>query len=135
MSKKKRPNFQVQDLPYVEAASTDKQHPRFCLRYLSKSHNVSALEDKGKRADFAERLELLSQLTWGEIKMQNRHKLGFENMPVDQIRVALPDYFADASKVQIFRYSGLLPMIGIRSQDVFHVLGLAADFEDFYDHG
>lgn len=35
----------------------------------------------------------------------------------------------------VMRYSGRFPMVGIRVQDVFHVLRIEAAFGDVYNHG
>jgi hypothetical protein len=45
------------------------------------------------------------------------------------------DKYGDAKEFLVMRYDGLRPMVGIRSNDVFHVLWIENEFGDLYDHG
>ena len=73
-------------------------------------------------------------MTWTQIMMSDRHGLGSENLPVDQLKVQLPAAFEDHDKVMVLRYNGLLPMAGIRINDVYHLLWLEPQFGSLYDH-
>ena len=54
---------------------------------------------------------------------------------MDQIKPTLHGAFASTDKVMVFRYSGKLPMVGVRNGRVYHVLAIEAKFGDVYDHG
>ena len=74
-------------------------------------------------------------MTWEELIRADRHGLGLETLPADQIRPQIPTGFEDTRKFQVFRYSGRLPMVGTRTNDTFHVIWIEKDFGDVYDHG
>jgi hypothetical protein len=73
-------------------------------------------------------------MTWRELTLADRHGLGSETLPVDQIKLSLPALFSDRSKVTVFRYCDKLPMLGIRVDDTFHLLAIEARFNTLYDH-
>lgn len=135
--RKSRPVPRTQQLPVADASgSTDDEHPLFCLRYLHPDHAVkSAGLDRKKRAAFAERLQELASQTWSQLRKSGRHSQGFEFVDAAQIRPTLHGAFADVDKVMVFRYAGLLPMVGVRNGRVYHVLAVEAQFGDVYDHG
>lgn len=122
----------VNDVP--PGPNFDEMTPRFCLRHLVAGFDVNAL-DKDGRAAFATTLANRAQMTWREIKQAGRHKAGTELIPAAKIQESIPERFSDAEKFMVFRYNGKLPMVGVRAGDTFHVLWLAASFNDVYDHG
>jgi hypothetical protein len=118
----------------VPDANSNKLHPVFCLRHLQQDYNVSRL-DKDKRAAFALALERRAQLSWDDIGKIHRHKLGFENLPRKAITAPIPPAYDDADTFMVFRYCDKLPMVGVRAREVFHVLWIAENFSEVYDHG
>jgi hypothetical protein len=112
----------------------DEQTPKFCLRHLHRDFNVKALT-ADKQADFALALQLRATMTWREIIMAPKHGLGAEHIPKGQIRAPIPRGFEDADQFLVLRYSGKLPMAGVRVQDVFHILWIEPEFGRLYDHG
>lgn len=112
----------------------DQQTPKFCLRHLCQDFDVHALTND-KRADFAVALQCRATMTWRQIIMAGRHGLGSENIPRRQIRASIPAAFEDAEQFLVLRYSGMLPMVGVRVQDVFHILWIESKFGDLYNHG
>lgn len=112
----------------------DGQTPKFCLRYLLQDFNVDTL-DVDKRAHFAVALQRRATMTWREIIMAPRHKLGAENIPRRVIKAPIPRAFEDADLFLVLRYCGKLPMAGIRVRDVFHIIWIEPEFGRLYDHG
>ncbi len=74
-------------------------------------------------------------MRWIDIKQADRHALGTELLPIDKIRYRIPAPFEDHDRVMVFRYSGNLPMVGVRVREVFHVLWIEDAFGNVYDHG
>ena len=98
------------------------------------TYDIKTNEDKDQKAAFAEQLQSLAGLTWSQIQLSPRHGMGQEQIAVSSLKITLPEHFEDAVKVLALRYKGKLPMIGIRVQDVFHVIAVARNFDDLYDH-
>lgn len=88
-----------------------------------------------QRADFALTLQQRSSLTWAELQQTRRHGQGFEMLDRAKFRGGIPAVFQDQSRFMVFRYSGRLPMAGVRSGDVFHVIWIEASFGQLYNHG
>ena len=74
-------------------------------------------------------------MTWSQIVRADRHGLGLETIPANQIRPSVPSSFADAQKFLVLRYDENLPMVGSRVKETFHVLWIEANYGDVYDHG
>ncbi len=132
-----RPNPRLIDLPVPDVGRNfEDAHPVFCLRYLDPAFDVkSGALSHEQRGHFAERLQEMASLSWKDLMVAPRHKQGFEWLPASTLRSRLPERFADEDRVMVFRYSGKLPMVGVRLNEVFHVLALEARFNDLYDHG
>jgi len=118
----------------AEPASHDGETPKFCLHFLHRDFDVNCL-DPVKQAAFAKTLQKLATSTWAEIKRAGKHGHGTELIPAGQIRAPIPARFQDEEKFTVFRYSGLLPMAGVRVKDVYHVLWIEPEFGRLYDHG
>lgn len=112
----------------------DKVTPKFCLRHLHNAYCVESLPVE-KRADFAMALQHRSRMTWAQIKLADRHGMGTEKIPAKRIKASIPAEFIDSDSFLVLRYSGNLPMVGIRVQDVFHVLWIECEYGQLYDHG
>jgi hypothetical protein len=54
--------------------------------------------------------------------MAPRHGAGTEWIDKGSIRASIPARFIDNDRFMVFRYSGKLPMGGVRTGSVFHVL-------------
>ncbi|MEB4208742.1 hypothetical protein [Mycobacterium sp. 94-17] len=109
--------------------------PVFCLHHLHNGYDVKALEDKDAQAQLALAMHKCAQLQWKQIHQTGRKASGTEMIPADQIKAPIPPKFADQDKFMAFRYNGKLPMVGVRINDVFHVLWVERQFGDVYDHG
>lgn len=118
----------------IEAEGYAVGYPKFCLRFLQPSYDVHNLPAE-KRADFALTLQQKSSLTWQQLHQAGRHAQGYEHVPRSKFYGPIPKVFDDIDRFMVFRYSGMLPMAGVRSGDVFHVIWIEAAFNELYDHG
>lgn len=109
-------------------------HPKFCLRFLQRGFDVENL-DRDQRAEFAVTLQQRASMTWSQLHQAARHGQGYELIPRQRLRAPVPAVFADRDKFHVFRYSGRLPMAGVRANDVFHIVWIEARFNELYDHG
>ncbi|CAQ02530.1 hypothetical protein CMS2450 [Clavibacter sepedonicus] len=131
-----RPQASATELPYDEPKNTDGSHPVFCLKHLHRDFDLkeSAMTKEAKAA-FAESLQSLSGLTWKDLRRAPKHGLGFEKLPTTKLRMTMPDAFSESSEVFVFRYSGKLPMAGVRAGATFHILAIERQYGDLYNHG
>lgn len=114
--------------------SYNEETPKFCLHYLRNDFDVHALDADGQCA-FAKTLQKLAGLRWTEIVTSGRHGHGSEHIPKAQIKPSIPERFQDRERFMVLRYNGLLPMAGVRVDDVYHVLWIEPEFNSLYDHG
>ncbi|WEK13892.1 MAG: hypothetical protein P0Y48_01380 [Candidatus Microbacterium phytovorans] len=132
---KGKPQFAAKELPVEEPTSSDKLRPVFCLEHIRTPHDVKNPDlTKDQRSAFAERLQELASVPWSQLKMSGRHAQGFELLPVEKLKFKMPSAFEDTTKVHVFRYSGKLPMVGVRSNATFHILAIERQFGEVYDH-
>jgi hypothetical protein len=94
---------------------------KFCL----------SLCEKNERASFADKLLMLSKMTWAEIKLAPRHGLGHEI--IEQLRGKLPDAAPTGAHALAFRFFKKAPMVGFRSGSVFYVVWFDREFK-LYKH-
>jgi hypothetical protein len=113
---------------------TNKDTPKFCLHNLSAGFDVENLP-KERRAAFALSLQQRAKLTWQQIMMADKHGQGTEKLPARSIRANVPRKYSDTQEFLVMRYDGRRPMVGVRANDVFHVLWIESEYGDLYDHG
>lgn len=118
-----------------EARDYNQASPVFCLHHLQDEFDVRAIGDKDGQAQLALTMHKCAQMQWSQIHQSNRHASGTEWIPAEQIRAPIPPKFADEDKFMALRYNGRLPMVGIRINDVFHVLWVERRYGDVYAHG
>ncbi|RIR68153.1 hypothetical protein D2E62_03600 [Mycobacteroides abscessus] len=135
ITKKKPPASTDQFAQPTSLRDYNQSTPLFCLNHLHTDYDVKALEDKDKQAQLALAMHKCARRRWIDIHQAGRHGGGTESIPADQIKAPIPPKFADQEKFTAFRYHGLLPMVGVRINDVFHVLWIERQFGDVYDHG
>jgi hypothetical protein len=114
------------------SGSTDGLTPIFCLRYLAPPFCVTSCQT-GEQAAFALTLRKLSTLTWQQIKNAHRHGLGTEKIGRSSIRAPIPGDITEDVDFLAVRFHGKAPMVGFRSNQVFHVVWLDRAFT-LYDH-
>jgi hypothetical protein len=131
-----RPKAGNAKLPEVHSTIGDHStgHPKFCFRFLQRGFDITKLP-RDLRADLAITLQQRSSMTWTQLHQAGRHGQGYEQVSRLSVRAPVPAVFADRDKFHVFRYSGKLPMAGVRAGDVFHVVWIEAAFGELYDHG
>jgi hypothetical protein len=135
-SKNKRPIVEAKaELPLDEAPDFDNMRPTFCLQHLHAGFDVKHkdMTQKGKAA-LLDQLRMLASLTWVDIRKSGRHKLGWEKIPVKQLKLSMPTVFEDETDVLVFRYDGNLPMAGVRRGAMLHLIAVERKFGQLYDH-
>jgi len=105
-----------------EEINPDQLPPTFSLRHISNDYDISKL-DKDEKAAFANTLHKLSKFTWSELKAKPRQKLGFEKIKRKSINVGIPNSITEDVNFISFRFSGMKPMIGYRTKDVYCLSG------------
>ena len=113
-------------------SSTNDLNPVFCLHYLDSHYGLRNCEGTEKIA-FAHKLHELSQMTWQQIIFANKYKLGSELIPARKIKGRIPPEFSSVVEFIAVRFDGLKPMVGERTNRVFHIIWLDRDFT-LYDH-
>lgn len=108
-------------------------YPVFCFKHLKT--NCSG-KDYKFYFDFIERLSKISSLSWKEINLTHKHGFGTEKMPVGKIKPTLPPFVTpDVKDLIVFRANGdNRPFLGIRNENVFHIIFIEESFGDVYDH-
>lgn len=115
------------------AGSTDGERPVFCLKHLVRGWRISDCEATDQ-ASFAVTIEKLAEMTWQAIKNTQRHGLGTEKINQNAIRPPIPASITEDVSFLAFRFSGKKPMVGFRSNAVFHIVWFDRNFT-LYDHG
>jgi hypothetical protein len=106
------------------------------LRHIHPDHDLKNSDfQQSAKAAFAVRLQTLASMTWNEIRLQDRHGYGTEKLPIGQLTIVMPPTFEDEEHVTVFRYDSLLPMVGVRRRNTFHILAIERQFGELYDHG
>lgn len=107
--------------------STDGMTPIFCMRFLAPPFCVTDCE-RHEQAAFAVTLRRLSMMTWMQIRNAPRHGLGSEKIGRASIRAPIPRGITDDVDFLSIRFNGMAPMVGFRSNQVFHVVWLDRAF-------
>jgi hypothetical protein len=111
----------------------EQQPPIFSLRYLEGEYCLTKC-DKDDQAAFALKIHRLSKLTWSQIQSQDRHKLGYEKISRDSLKVQVPRFITEEVNIIAFRFSGMKSMLGYRDGSIFYIIWLDRNFT-LYDHG
>lgn len=122
------------DKPKIVTSSLSSKidYPIFCFKHLK----CKPKKDYKFFANFILRLNKLSNTPWSTIEKTDKHGLGTELIPVDQIKPKLPPFVTpEVTKLLVFRANGdNRPFLGLRDGNVFHVLFIEEKFGDVYDH-
>jgi hypothetical protein len=117
-----------------EAGSILDLYPRFSLRFLqSNSKYCLRYCSMELKASFADKIRVLSQLTWREIIKSHRHANGYESIPQKQLNI-YPPIALKNRKFIAFRFHNKHPMVGYIEYDTFYIVWFDHDFS-LYDHG
>lgn len=108
-------------------------HPVFCFRYIDPNFDLTQC-DKDEQAAFISQLRCLSQLDWNVIVTTQRHGMGTEKISRGSISGRIPACVTDdVNDFLAFRFQAKKPFVGIRRNQVFHVLWIDAKFA-LYKH-
>ncbi len=66
----------------------DIDYPVFCFKHLQ----TTPKKDHEFYSQYIVRLKQISQLSWNQINVTDRHGYGTEKMPVEQIKLTLPKF-------------------------------------------
>lgn len=117
-----------------EPTDYNKRPPVFSLEKLQPGDFCFSKLNKDHKSQFAEAIYRRKSLTWNEINCADRHALGYEKIPKDQIKQAMPLFITeDEDHLLVFRYNGMHPMVGYRKKDVFYILWFDHNFK-LYNH-
>jgi hypothetical protein len=100
---------------------TNQLRPYFSFHLLEAGFRVSDCQSHHK-AEFAERLQELGQLTWLEILQAPRQGLGSEIISRNSIIPAIPPTITPDLRCLSFRFGQGARIIGFRDSQVFHVV-------------
>jgi hypothetical protein len=110
----------------------DREKPTFCLRFVDSAYCITQCEKRDKAA-FADTIRRMSQMTWKELRMADRHGLGSEKIRRDAIKRQIPARIPEDASFLAFRFSGMKPMVGYRVKEMFHIIWFDRNFS-LYDH-
>ncbi|PIZ31030.1 MAG: hypothetical protein COY40_03135 [Alphaproteobacteria bacterium CG_4_10_14_0_8_um_filter_53_9] len=115
--------------------SNNDAHPLFAFDLKDGTYCISAC-DKEFKAALAEKLRILSCMTWQQIRQASRKSHGFEQIKRNQVRGSLPTWLTDdVLTLSVCRFHGDAGrLIGMIDGDVFKVF-LVDPRLDAYDHG
>ena len=109
-------------------------YPVFCFKHLDNKFGLDNCDQEDKIALLV-RLTKLSQLTWNDIKLSDRHGFGTEKIPTNIIQSERPPFLSDdINHLLAFRFNKLAPFLGHRSGSIFHIVYIDSKFS-LYNHG
>jgi hypothetical protein len=113
------------NLPETESTPITQQRIMFSIECCLGKCCYKKITEIRDRADFADRLHELSQLTWGEIKQSHRKGLGYEKL--DNVKIDRSNIPSD-KRIIAFVYHDYHRMWGYRDQrGIFHITGFDYD--------
>ncbi|MCP4134605.1 MAG: hypothetical protein GY754_26765 [bacterium] len=116
-----------------ESKSSPKfKHPVFCFKYLDKKYGLGNCT-KDEKAALIEKLHYLSQLDWQTIQNSPRHGAGSEKIKQNSIKTGIPAHISKDVIFYSLRFSGRKPIVGYKSDFVFHIIWIDNRFE-VYSH-
>jgi hypothetical protein len=131
----KKPAGSGAKLPQApEPRDYNSETPKFCLHYVHRNFDVSGLTT-AQQAALARTFRKLSQSSWKTLTFAGKHGQGTEFIASNAINMSPPPRFEGESRYLVFRYDDVLPMVGVRVDDVFHVLWIEPTIGRLYDHG
>jgi len=118
----------------IGATTNKNQKPHFSLEFVVSGHCITDCE-KSDRASFANKIRMMSQQTWQQLRNAPAGGLGFEAIPRRRILQTIPNHVTeDVTSFFSFRFSGKKAMIGYCTDRTFHILWFDREF-DVYNHG
>lgn len=117
------------DLPETVHIPITQQRIKFSMECCKDKCCYKKIKERRDRADFADRLHELSQITWGDIKQTNRKGFGYETL--DHLKVNRDRLPPDA-RIIGFTYHSHHRMWGYRDElGIFHITGFDYDGKQY----
>lgn len=118
--------------------SLDKlNYPVFCFKHLHKDYNIKQLvmSDKSFQKQLLKKIETISQLSWTDIQLSDRHGLGTEKIAKSSIKVSIPQSLTkDIKDFLSFYFNGTRGrIVGYKNKALFHIVYIDTTLE-VYDH-
>jgi len=107
--------------------------PVFSFHYLQNSYCVSKCS-KRQKIGFVDTMRILSSLEWNLIYSSKRHQYGKEIIPRYRFKVPIPFCISEDENIIAIRFHDNAPMVGVRRDDIFHIVWFDRNFT-VYDHG
>lgn len=112
-------------LPPATNIDWDALKPAFSFREMQYCGKACLSQcDKQAKLEVVGLILKISQLTWRTIQSQSRNKLGYEVIPYNQFRIALPKVVTEDTNLCVFRFSLSGRVIGYRIQDILHIVAI-----------
>lgn len=119
-------------LASIKAASDE--YPVLSTRFLQKGWGFEEMTDE-TRLSFLQKWHKRSEISWKDLTSHQRHGLGSEYIPSQQIKPQVPRQFQEIEKFRVFRHHANLPFAGWKDRGIFYVLWIESRYNDLYDHG
>lgn len=130
--KKLTPDLHMKKEFHDKVKTPQFEHPIFCLKFLHKEFSLEQC-DKNDKSALIDQIYRLSQLTWREIMLAPKHGMGSEKISIDSLKTRLDNNFSEDETILALRFSGKKPMVGIKRDNIFHILFLDTKFT-LYKH-
>lgn len=112
-------------------------YPVFCLKHLHRDYDIDSCIRANSKfiKSFAKRLKVLSDLTWTQIQLSDRHGHGAEKIAKASINPSVPTSITrDVKDFLSFCFSGTDGrIVGYRDSNIFHIVYIDTDLS-VYDH-
>jgi hypothetical protein len=140
LSNKKNPRYKInpgqvsQDgVPSFGRHGDTEVYPAFSFKKICIGNGCMKKCDHGQLKGIADKLRILSNLTWKQIDIDRREQHGYEKLPQSALRVSL---VGKDESVMIFRFKGGRGgrIAGVKEGNVFSVLFIESTFGDLYSH-
>ena len=119
--------------PEFQSVLPSHKHPVFCFRYTHKKFNVKSC-DKIEKVRLLNKLDILSDMTWEQIKLSPRHGLGTEKINKDSLNFKCPDFITDdVDFLLAFRFNAKMPFLVWKDKFLAHIIFIDPKGK-VYDH-
>jgi hypothetical protein len=136
MSRLKREQKKSKHFSVLEPSTTDynKYKPIFSFIFMKHRGDYCLTKcDPKEISAFATTLLHLSQMTWEQIIQAHRHGSGYEEIKRTALRTDIPTVITPDIDFIAFRFQDMKPMIGYRSNNIFHIVWIDRNLK-IYKH-
>lgn len=121
----------------IDSAIDKIDYPIFCFRYMHQSYNIEKclMSEKSFPKQFLKKIELISKLSWEDIKLADRQGHGTEKISKSSIHSSVPSSVTNDVKdfLSLYFNGKKGRIIGYRSKALFHIVYIDTKL-DVYDH-